>query len=218
MFDSKITLKLLHAANLMAQYLDNNEDGIVDNQLVINAIKANNAFMVMWKSQNDLDIDAPRSWIGQDLGNDETQPSFVANGSTGQFDVALEEVLHLITHAGYAQDYPDVFGEHSGTSLGDAMDIARGGHFESVSSSYPAGAWYSYDDQTCDYECMAAEYIYWAMTSILSAQENRLDEIGHEWKLNTNEKVQETDKAIYELLRDPQYKFPTILPDGRYRG
>ncbi len=58
--------KLLYAANLMAQYLDNNEDGIVDNQLVINAMKANNAFMVMWKSQNDLDVDAPGSWIGQD--------------------------------------------------------------------------------------------------------------------------------------------------------
>ncbi len=98
------------------------------------------------------------------------------------------------------------------------MDIARGGHFESVPSSYPAGAWYSYDDQTCDYECMAAEYIYWALTSILGAQENRLDEIGHEWKLNTESKVRLTDKAIYELLRDPQYKFPTILPDARYRG
>jgi len=54
------------------------------------------------------------------------------------------------------------------------------------------------------------------MTSILGAQEDRFDEIGHEWKLNTKEKVMETDPDIYNLLTDPQYKLPIILPDGNY--
>jgi len=56
------------------------------------------------------------------------------------------------------------------------------------------------------------------MTSILGAQEDRFDEIGQEWKLNTKEKVMETDPDIYNLLTDPQYKLPTILPDGNYQG
>jgi len=109
------------------------------------------------------------------------------------------------------------FGEDAGTSLTNAMDIARGGRFQSVPSPYPGGAWYTYDDQTCDYGCMATEYIYWAMTSVLGAQENRAGEIQQEWKLNTKAKVQQMDTAIYQLLTDPQYVFPIVLPDGTYR-
>ncbi len=209
--------KLLHAANLMAQYLDNDEDGTPDNPAVVARMVDNNAFMVLWKNENDLNINPPSGWEGQDLGNDETQPSFVANGKTGSFDAALEEVLHLITHVGYAGVYPDIFGEEIGSELANAMDIARGGQFTSVPNNYPANAWYTYDDTTCDYGCMATEYIYWALTSMLGAQENRLDEIGQEWTLNTRAKVEQTDVAVFQLLTDPQYAFPTILPDGTYK-
>ena len=97
------------------------------------------------------------------------------------------------------------------------MGIARGGHFQSIPSPYPGGAWYTYDDQICDYGCMATEYIYWAMPSVLGAQENRAGEIQQEWKLNTKAKVQQMDTAIYQLLTDPQYVFPIVLPDGTYR-
>jgi len=210
--------KLLHAANVMAQYLDNDEDGTPDNQAVLDKMVENNAFMVMWNRENDLNnVNPPNDWIGQDLGNDETNPSYISTGKTGRFDASLEEVLHIITHAGYSQVYPDAFGENIGSQLADAMDIARGGQFTSIPRNYPAEAWYTYDDSTCDYECMATEYIYWALTSMLGAQETRLDEIGQEWDLNTREKVEQTDKAVFELLTDPQYKLPTILPDGTYR-
>jgi len=64
---------------------------------------------------------------------------------------------------------------------------------------------------------MTTEYIYWSMSSILGAQANRLDEISQEWDLNTNALMQSTDAAVYSLLTDPQYKFPTVLPDGTYR-
>ena len=208
---------LLHAANVMAQYLDNDEDGTVDNQQVVDAMVTNGAFMVMWKSENDLNGAFPDQGLGQDLGNDETNPSFVSSGKTGRFDASLEEVFHIITHAGYSKVYPNVFGESAGTTLTNAMDIARGGHFQSIPNPYPANAWYTYDDSTCDYRCMAAEYVYWAMTSILGAQDNRLNEIDNEWRLNTKDKVQQTDGAVYQLLTDPQYKLPTVLPDGTYR-
>jgi hypothetical protein len=39
--------KLLHAANVMAQYLDNDEDGTVDDQLVLDKMLENKVFMVM---------------------------------------------------------------------------------------------------------------------------------------------------------------------------
>jgi hypothetical protein len=119
--------KLLHAANVMAQYLDNDEDGSVDNQLVMDKMIENKAFVVMWQKESDLDIDPPASRLGQDLGNDETNPTFVSQGKTGRFDAALEEILHIITHSGYAYAYPEIFGEQAGTALADAMDVARGG-------------------------------------------------------------------------------------------
>ena len=210
--------KLLHAANVMAQYLDNDEDGAIDNQVVHAAMQTNNAFMVMWNKESDLDdIDPPNNAEGQDLGNDETIPGFVANGKIGRFDASLEEVWHIISHAGYASAYPSIFGEKKGTVLTNAMDKARGGQFTKIPDPYPANAWYSYDDHTCDYSCMATEYIYWALTSILGAQENRLNEISQEWDLNTRDLVQNTDVAVFDLLTDPQYKFPKILPDGTYK-
>ncbi|MEO0338279.1 MAG: hypothetical protein AAF242_03605 [Bacteroidota bacterium] len=130
----------------------------------------------------------------------------------------LEEVLHLINHAGHAHAYPEAFGLMPGSDLANAMDIARGGQFMRIPKQYPADAWYAYDDPTCDYaDCQTIEYLYWALTSMLGAQENRLDEIGHEWKLNTRQKVKDTDSAMYALLTDPIYKLPSVLPDGTYR-
>ena len=211
--------KLLHAANVMAQYLDNDEDGTVDDQLVLDKMLENKAFMVMWKNENDLEnIEPPSAREGQDLGNDETHPNFISNGRMGEFDASLEEVLHIINSAGHSAAYPNAFGQRVGSDLANAMDIARGGQFITIPNLYPANAWYSYDDQTCDYaSCQTIEYLYWAITSILGAQENRLNEIDNEWRLNTRQKVEDTDTAIFTLLTNPIYKIPTILPDGTYR-
>ena len=208
---------LLHAANLLAQYLDNNEDGVIDNQTVMDAMIQNNAYIVMWKNESDLDNAFINGRIGQDLGNDETHPNFVSNGRTGTFDAALEEVWHIVTHAGHETAYPNVFGTQQGSAMSNAMDVARGGVFQNPPANYPEGAWYTYDDTTCDYECQGSEYIYWVMSSILGAQENRLNEIDNEWRLNTTALVQSNDPTAYALLTDPQYKFPTVLPDGTYR-
>ena len=210
--------KLLHAANVMAQYLDNDEDGFIDNQLVLNKMLENKAFLVMWKNENDLEIDPPFDRIGQDLGNDETVPLFVLNGKMGSFDASLEEVLHLVNNSGHSYAYPQVFGQIIGSELANAMDIARGGQFITIPDSYPENAWYTYDDETCGYaDCQTIEYLYWALTSMLGAQENRLNEIDNEWRLNTPELLQSSDTAMFSLLTNPEYKMPTQLPDGTYR-
>jgi len=207
---------LLHAANIMAQYLDNDEDGIVDNQLVLDAMIESDAFVIMWKNKLDLmRISPPDGREGQDLGNDETCPDWHISKS-GRFDASLEEIWHIITHAGYSKVYPEVFGEYAGTEISNAMDIARGGNFTEIPSTYPESAWYSYNDKTCVYDCQVTEYFYWAMTSLLGAQETRLDEIKQEWKLNTRELLEAQDTSIYQILTDPQYILPTVLPDGTY--
>ena len=160
--------KLSHAAHIMAEYLDNDEDGDVDDPPVVGHAKSP-AILVMFDSFNELENSgifestAIEGYWGQDLYADETaQP--------GRFDASLEEVLHLITTAGYEQVYPEAFGSLPGTLLTDAMDLARGGRFNQVPSAYPEEAWYHYDDQTCDYRCMAVEYFYWALTIYRSAE------------------------------------------------
>jgi hypothetical protein len=209
--------KLLHAANVMAQYIDNDEDGSADDQLVLDKMLENKAFLVMWKNENDLDIDPPLDRIGQDLGNDETAPLFVLNGKTGSFDASLEEVLHLVHNSGHSYAYPQVFGQFVGSEIANAMDIARGGQFITIPGSCPENAWYTYDDETCEYsDCQTIEYLYWALTSMLGAQENRLNEIDNEWRLNTPELFESFDTAMFSLLKNPVYKMPSQLPDGTY--
>ncbi len=220
--------KLQHVANVMAQYLDNDEDGEPDNALVIEAMRENQATLVMFATARDAErildgfedseeqLERIDAMILQDLYGSETHPD---GASRGEFDASYEEVLHLITHAGYAVVYPRVFGEEPGTELTMAMDNARGGQFFEIPDKYPENAWYTYNDETCDYGCQATEYIYWGLTSLLGAQdfEGRAEQIEEEWRLNTPEKFKQTDVPLYQLLSDPAYRFPTRLPDGKYR-
>lgn len=217
-------IDLLHTANVMAQYLDNDEDSVVDNQLVLDRMLANQSSMVLFgkensskkrkflRGQNELE----GSFIFQDLYGSEIHPNWSFNSP---FDATLEEVLHLITHSGFSQVYPSVFGEEKGSDIANAMDKARGGQFEDVPSSYPSNTWYTYDDKTCEYTCQVTEYFYWSLTSLLGAQDfqGRYDEIGHEWKANTPSLVKSIDLTVFNILTDPTYKLPSVLPDGSYR-
>lgn len=209
---------MLHAANVMAQYLDNDEDGVPDNQAVVDHMESQGATLLMASNSTAFESAAKnlqQSDAYQDLLVDEVKPDGVAEG---EFDATLEEVLHLITHVGYAGIYPEVFGEVIDSSVADAMDIARGGRFESIPSSYPQSAWYTYNDETCNYSCMVTEYTYWSLTSILGAQNfaGRYEEISGEWRLNTKEKVESQDPAINAILTNPTYLLATVLPNGEY--
>ena len=215
---------LLHASNIMAQYLDNNEDSIVDNPLVLEKMLENQSVMVLFESEksskkrvflrsaNKLE----GAYVFQDLYGDEIHPSWNRNSP---FDATLEEVLHLITHTGFSKVYPSVFGEQKGSEIANAMDKARGGQFDDVPSNYPSNTWYTYDDKTCEYNCQVTEYFYWALTSLLGAQDylGRYDEIGQEWKANTPSLLESKDSEVYGILTDTIYKLPSVLPDGTYR-
>ena len=210
--------KIFHAASVLAQYLDNDEDGVVDNELVLNELVEKKVWLLMVENESELDAAIRIPPMGkpfQDLHDEEVT---LINGSP-RFDASLEEVLHLITQHGYAEVYPNIFGENKDSEIAKAMDMARGGYFKNVPNSYPSNAWYTYDDKTCDYSCQITEYTYWALTSILGGQNytGRLDEIKQEWRLNTKEKVKNSDPIVFSLMTDPQFNLPTNIPDGKYR-
>ena len=207
--------KVLHAAHVMAEYLDNDEDGRVDDDAVVASMVSEQATLVMFQDENEaessgiFDAEIPEDRGFQDLYGEETNQS-------GRFDASLEEVLHLISNYGYELVYPEALGTERPTQLTEAMDLARGGYFASVPSSYPDEAWYHYDDTTCDYRCMAVEYFYWALTTKLGAQADpvRCAEIAVEWELCTPESLENGDPAITAILEEPTYKLPTVLPNG----
>ena len=211
--------KVLHAATVLAEYLDNDEDGVPDDAAVLEQMVKRGAVLIM--AHDEAELDASRDLFGdltgaaQALYAYETRPM---GSVAGSFDATLEEVLHLISFVGYSNAYPNAFGVSPGSVLADAMDRARGGRFRSVPDAYPVDAWFTYDDESCEYECQVTEYVYWALTSLLGAQAyaGRQDEIEHEWKLNTPQSLRVGDPHVYRLLSDPRYRLPTTLPDGEY--
>lgn len=215
--------KVLHAAAMLAQWLDNNEDGIPDATEVAAAMAGRDAYVFMTVDEREMgrlqyEIErtlAPWGLLrwGQFLHAGETNPG------PGEFDAAIEETLHLVCTAGWAQVWPDVFGPRPGTRISDCCDAARGGRFAEPPRRYPSNAWFTYDDRTCQYDCMVVEYEYWALTSLLGGQQSagRCEEIEHEWRLCTPAQVRDRDAAVVQLLTNPAYHLPTRLPDGAYR-
>ena len=219
--------KVLHAAHVLAQWLDNDEDGRVDDRNVHRVLVEGGAFLVMFETErerrgvrvNHRRLEEEGFYIGQDLYGDETHPDGPPHRQQrGAFDASLEEVLHLVSN-GWCEAYPEAFGYRRGSRLTEAMDLARGGVFRRVPREYPEGAWYHYDDRTCEYECMAAEYLYWALTSLLGGQSypGRAEEIGIEWECPTPELLELRDPAVHALLTESTYALPRVLPDGSYR-
>ena len=202
------------AAKILKQWLDNNGDDKPDNSLVVDELIENNAILAMGKTENDLEnsfdnlIDLLEE---SDVDVDNFERSLIGLISDEPNIAYLEEILHLVTQVGYANAYPEVFGEFKGSRISKAMDIARGGFFKKTPKVYPENSWYHYYDKSCDYSCMVTEYFYWSLTSLLGAQINRYDEISEEWELNTPKKMKR-DKLMMELLQDKKYQIPTKLP------
>ena len=221
--------KIVHAANVLAQYLDNDEDGRVDDPDLHEVLIGEGAHLVMCDTEREAErlmrrvpferLERAGFRMGQGLYGEETLPDGPPHVKrAGRFDASLEEVLHLVSN-GYGIIHPEAFGYEPGTQLTNAMDTARGGRFRRVPRRYPDDAWYHYDDRTCDYDCMAAEYLYWALTTLHGAQDypGRAEEIADEWEIPTPELLRQRDKAVVELLEDPRYRLPLRRPDGTYR-
>jgi len=109
--------KLLHAANVLAEYIDNDEDGVPDNPKIMKALLDGKGAIVMRKTQGERPT-GPRP-RGQGLYDEETIPNARAQG---RFDGAWEEILHMVTDVGWGGAYPDVFSREPGTEISNAME------------------------------------------------------------------------------------------------
>lgn len=202
--------KTLHAAAILAEYLDNDEDGQPDAPPVVDMLRQRGAAMILFADEEELEESGLEEEMPETL---HPQPLFAfeiipQGAAQGEFDASLEEVLHLITSEGLHWLDRNNFGEVKGSRLGDAMDEARA-----------AGAYHpEANEPGLPYEIQASEYLYWALTSILGGQqyEGRLEEIQAEWSLNTKAKMEATNPLGHSLFTDPELPLPRVLPDGAY--
>ena len=213
--------KVLHAAAVAAELLDNNEDGIVDDPLIEAQLIIENALMPLFFQDGNTAMDIFENHYNGDgvsavLFNNEIDPT--QTGHWGD-DATVEEIMHTINHVGHTNVYPSAFSMGPNSSLiSTAMDVARGGQFMTIPNPYPANAWYHYDDYTCDYECMMIEYMYWALVSNMGILNDAqtASGIANEWEPYNATLLQSMDVLMYALITEPAYKLPLLAPDGNY--
>ena len=213
--------QVLHAAAVAAELLDNNEDGIVDDPSIETQLTSENALMPIFSAEGSS---AENTFFNNYNGNGVSAVLYqneVDPTQTGHWgdDATVEEIMHTINHVGHTNVYPAAFSMQANSSLmSAAMDTARGGQFMTIPNPYPAAAWYHYDDQTCDYECMMIEYMYWALVSNMGILDDpqTASGIANEWEPYNATLLQSMDTLMYALITDPQYKLPQLAPDGNY--
>jgi hypothetical protein len=213
--------KVLHVAAVAAELLDNDEDGIVDDELLFYELQNRQALMPVFSYDGNACMDNfmdnyDGDGVSAVLWRNEIDPS--QTGHWGD-DATVEEVLHTINHVGHVSIYPNVFGLAPNSSImSDAMDIARGGQFLEVPNNYPQESWYHYDDYTCDYECMAIEYLYWCIVTDMGILDDpqTCAGIANEWEPCSPELFESTDIIMHGVVNNSSNKLPQLAPDGNY--
>ena len=77
--------KLSHAAGVLAQYLDNDEDGVPDNTRVLSHLVSRNVFIIMPGTEAEMErlemdrVDEAGYRYGQGLYGEETKPDFLVD-------------------------------------------------------------------------------------------------------------------------------------------
>lgn len=194
--------KLTHAARVAAEWLDNDEDGMADNPLVNEKLKANKATVVM--SAAGFGFHGARihaaleaeGRFGQDLHAIET------NNPTRR-DASQEEIHHIIVGGGWARAYPELFDERSSDSaVYHAWQKAD------------AERYYVYQAPDCDEACKVMEFIYKSTAAYLGA---RADLAETEFTLKNQAALRSKLPEIVALYESRQYAYPTLhWPDGSY--
>ena len=229
---------VLHTAGVLAQFLDNDEDGVPDEPNVLHKLVEGNYVVPVWSKQEEEEFFQLRTVgscednIGMAASMYFDHDAWALGGiqSTGTWDTNLEEVWHVISrgwYEAYPQEFKDSWGHNtsfarwSGSRLSRAMDAARGGRFEYVPSSYPSNAWYTYYDRTCGYPCQVAEYFYWALMANIDALDpsltNKCERSKDEWYVCNREELLQRDPLVFDLLNNRGWVFPVRIPDGNYQ-
>jgi len=195
--------KLTHAANVTAEWLDNDEDGYIDEPRLLATMQESKPVLLMSADglsssaisdvMNDLD-----GYQLQDLSAAETSPT----GS--RRDASQEEIHHLIMASGWQKRFPSIFS--------DAPE--ENSELYKIWMSAEENNFYFYGDPTCDANCKVTEFVYLASASYLGSTRD----VEHdEMRLRTRQELKQKLPAIITLFESSNYVYPTNhWPDGQY--
>ena len=193
--------KLTHAANVTAEWLDNDGDGQADEPRIIAAMEQSRPVLIMTASgPSDSLMQAVENGISgrvaQDLGAFETNPA------SGERDASQEEIHHLILNSGWAKFIPTTFNDQSTSAL-----YAEWQQAESQSN-------YSYDDPTCDASCKVTEFFYLATAAYFGAS---ADLESDEMRLKNKNQLTAALPNTVAIIESSEYGYPTNhWPNGSY--
>ena len=197
--------KLTHAANVAAEWLDNDEDGQVDEPRLLTALKENNPVVLMTGSGISaraiptlLPLIQGRS--SQDLSAAETNPAGERR------DASQEEIHHIIMNAGWIPLFPATFSDQANqnSTLYQAWKIADDNQH------------YVYNDPTCNDSCKVTEFVYLATAAYMETGAEK-DLASDEMRLNTRAELGQAIPSVIEIFESNEYLYPTNhWPDGTY--
>ena len=196
--------KIDHAAGVAAQWLDNDQDGVVDAPRLLAQLETAEPTILM--TENGIGawsgirtVIAKRGIAGsQDLGAQETNPA------DGGRDAAPEEIHHVIMNNGWQRLLPDTFSE-----LDADNSVLR-----QAWAQAEAGSLYSYDDPTCDSTCKVTEFVYLATAAYLGSD---ADLQSDELRIPDQQQLRELAPTVVEIFESTDYVYPLIMwPDGNY--
>ena len=196
--------KLQHAANVAAEWLDNDGDSVIDEPRVVNAMRDSKALVIMsfdgFSTLARLRL-LPAAIAGgyavQDLYAEETN-------TPGRRDASQEEVHHIIYNAGWEVAFPTVFSDQRAVG----SDLYRIWKFSDDNGHY------YYGDPTCDDSCKTGEFFYLATAAYLGS---KADLFSDEMRLQDREAMRAVIPEIFEIFESTEFVYPTDhWPRGHY--
>ena len=234
---------LMHAATILAEYLDSDENGMVDDPAVIVALRSSDR-------KDGVAVLNKRGDIGSGGYKDSFWGITRVGGQAcldceGHFrQQTIEEFHHAVYH-GLEIAYPSVFGNEPGTELMLAVEQAYG-DCEYCSECAPDCEHYDCQEpDDCVFvpgscsgashyatpgcgpgSCLSAENFYLAWTSLYGVQMDHCDDLLSEWEPCTPEAMMNDPRVelLYLLVSGQAesamqlgYVLPSAAPDGSYR-
>ena len=206
----------LHVANMLAGYLDNNYDNVIDNPLMYAQFSNGLTGIAVYENTaEETSVTATLgSWKTRTTSIYANQINLLGDGVSGIRDYTLETVLrYFLIDKGFVEVYSDL-GTTRTTALTAAMDTARGGYQAGgvPGYNYPPFAWYT-DQLGLSYRDLVVQYLYLGISTYAGDNAWRDTDIDEYWMPETRAKLETQDPSIVSILEDTSnYVLPLTRP------